>query len=118
MWTSQVLDTSVSASSSGMWGANHPPRGTPKLANLYGQELNFHAPPPPIKPMYVLDAQSCQILCNPIDSVECSPLPGSSVHGILQARILEWVAISFSRESSEPRDRTWVSYITGRFFTI
>ena len=46
MWTSQVLDTSVSASSSGMWGANHPPRGTPKLANLYGQELNFHAPPP------------------------------------------------------------------------
>ena len=44
--------------------------------------------------------------------------PGSSVHGILQARILEWVAISFSRGSSWRRDRTWVSCIAGRFFTI
>ena len=47
----------------------------------------------------------------------CS-LPGSSVHGILQARILEWVAIPFSRGSSWPRDRTRVSRIAGRFFTI
>ena len=46
--------------------------------------------------------QSCPILCNPMDY---SP-PGSSVHGILQARILEWVAISFSRGSSPPRDQT------------
>ena len=46
----------------------------------------------------------------------CSP-PGSSVHGILQARILEWVAIPFSRGSSQPRDRTWVACIAGRFFT-
>ena len=53
-------------------------------------------------------------LCDPMD---CSP-PGSSVHGILQARILEWVAISFSRGSSQPRDRTQVSCIAGRFFTI
>ena len=45
----------------------------------------------------------------------CS-LPGSSVHGILQARILEWVAIPFSRESSWSRDWTWVSHIAGRFF--
>ena len=44
-------------------------------------------------------------LCDPLD---CS-LPGSSVHGILQARILEWVAISYSRGSSQPRDRTYVS---------
>ena len=44
--------------------------------------------------------------------------PGSSVHGILQARILEWVAIPFSRGSSQPRDWTWVSHITGRFFTV
>ena len=51
--------------------------------------------------------------CNPID---CS-LPGSSVRGILQARILEWVAISFSRASSQPRNQTWVSCIAGRFFT-
>ena len=43
---------------------------------------------------------------------------GSSVHGFFQARILEWVAIPFSRESSQPRDQTWVSCIAGRFFTI
>ena len=51
--------------------------------------------------------------CNPID---CS-LPGFSVHGILQARILEWVAISFSRGSSQPRNRTRVSCIAGTLFT-
>ena len=51
--------------------------------------------------------------CNPID---CS-LPGSSVHGVLQARILGWVAISFSRASSRPRNRTRVSCIAGRLFT-
>ena len=45
----------------------------------------------------------------------CS-LPGSSVHGILQARILEWVVIPFSRGPSPPRDQTWVSCIAGRFF--
>ena len=56
----------------------------------------------------------CLTLCDPMD---CSP-PGSSVHGILQARILEWVAIPFSRGSSGPRDRTQVSYITGRFSTV
>ena len=50
-------------------------------------------------------AKSCPTLCDPVD---CSP-PGSSVHGILQARILGWVAISFSRGSSRPRDRTRVS---------
>ena len=44
--------------------------------------------------------------------------PGSSVHGILQARILEQVAISFSRGSSRPRDQTQVSHTAGRFFTI
>ena len=57
--------------------------------------------------------QSCPTLCDPMDS-----LPGSSVHGILQARILEWVAISFSRGPSWPRDRTQVSCIAGRCFTI
>ena len=56
--------------------------------------------------------QSCPTLCNP---VECSP-PGSSVHGILQARILEWVAISFFRGSSRPKDQAWVSCIAGIFF--
>ena len=57
--------------------------------------------------------QSCTTPCNPMD---CSP-PGSSIHGILQARILEWVAISFSRGSSWPRDQTQVSLIAGRGFT-
>ena len=47
--------------------------------------------------------------------MDCSP-PGSSVHGILQARILEWVAISFSRAFSRPKDRTQVSCIAGRCF--
>ena len=46
-----------------------------------------------------------------------SSLPGSSVHGVLQARILEWIAISFSRGSSQPRNRTLVSCISGRFFS-
>ena len=59
-------------------------------------------------------AQSYPALCDPMD---CS-LPGSSVHGILQARILEWVAISSFRGSSRPRDQTQVSCIAGRFFTI
>ena len=59
-------------------------------------------------------AQSCPTLCDPMD---CSP-PGSSVHGVLQARILGWVAISFSRESSRPRDRTQVSSIAGRCFNL
>ena len=51
------------------------------------------------------------------DPLDHSP-PGSSVHGILQARLLEWVAISFARGSSQPRDQTLVSWIAGRFFTI
>ena len=56
----------------------------------------------------VKSLQSCLALCDPMDS----NLPGSSVHGILQARILEWVAISSSRGSSQPRDQTctfWIS---------
>ena len=71
----------------------------PSLSELYFRET---------KGRLVLccsDAQSYQILCNPMD---CS-LPGSSVHGISQARILEWVAIFSSRGSSHPRDRTHVS---------
>ena len=59
-------------------------------------------------------AQSCPTLCDPMD---CSP-PGSSIHGILQATILEGVAISFSRGSSWPRDRTQVSHIVGRCFNL
>ena len=61
----------------------------------------------------MLIAQSCPTLCDPVDY----SLPGSPIHGILQARILEWVAVLFSRGSSQPRDRTQVSCITDWFFT-
>ena len=62
----------------------------------------------------VLITQLCMTLC---DAMECSP-PGSSVHGILQARILEWVAFPFSRGSSWTKGWIQVSHITGRFFTV
>ena len=52
--------------------------------------------------------QSCLTLCDPMDCI---------AHGILQARILEWVAVPFSSESSQPRDRTQVTHIAGGFFT-
>ena len=57
---------------------------------------------------YVKVTQSCPTLCNPMDY---------TVHGILQARILEWVVAPFSRGSSQPRDQTQVFHIAGRFFT-
>ena len=56
-------------------------------------------------------------MSDPCDLTKCS-LPGSPVHGILQARILEWAAMPSSRESSQPRDQTLVSRIAGGFFTI
>ena len=62
----------------------------------------------------MLVTQSCLTLCDPVD---CSP-PGSSIHGLLQAGILEWVACPFSRGSSWPRNWTWVSCIAGGFFTV
>ena len=58
--------------------------------------------------MKVKVTQLCLTLCNPLDY---------TVNGILQARILEWVAFPFFRISSQPRDRTQVSYIAGGFFT-
>ena len=64
--------------------------------------------------MLGLVTESCLTLC---DSMDCRP-PGSSVHGALQARILEWVTMPSSRGSSQPKDWTQVSCITGRFFTI
>ena len=72
----------------------------------------YYTPPSKLaSPLCVLVAQSCLTL-----SMDCSP-PGSSVHEIFQARILERVAISFSRGSSQPRDRTRVSCTAGRSFT-
>ena len=66
------------------------------------------------KKVKVLVIQSCPTLWDPMD---CS-LPGSSVLGTLQARVLGWVAIPFSRGSSQPRDHTQVSHFAGRLFTI
>ena len=57
---------------------------------------------------------SCVGLCDPMDCI----LPGFSIHGIFQARILEWVTISFSRGSFRPREQTWVSLIGGRHFNL
>ena len=59
-------------------------------------------------------AESCPTLCDPMD---CSP-PGSSVHGVFQAIVLEWIPFSFSRGYSWLRDWTQVSHIAGRFFTL
>ena len=59
-------------------------------------------------------AQSCPTLCDPMDG----SLPGSTVHGIFQARVLEWAAISFSRVSSQTRDQTRVSCIADKRFTV
>ena len=70
---------------------------------LSGSILEFH--------VCMLVAQSCPTLCDPRDY---SP-PGFSICGILQARILEWIAIPFSRRTSQPRDRTLVSCTAGRF---
>ena len=66
------------------------------------------------KKVKVLVYQLCPTLCDPMD---CS-LPDCFVHGILQARVLEWIAIPFSGGSFQPRDQTWVSHIVGRFFTV
>ena len=63
--------------------------------------------------MLCMRAQLCLTLGDPMD---CS-LPGSSVHGIFQARILEWIAISFFMGYSQSRDRTYIYCLAGRFFT-
>ena len=86
-----------------------------KSAELFRMRTRAHSPSSrgALSCCCCLVAQSCPTLC---DTIDCSP-PGSSVHGILQARILEWVAMPCSRGSSWPRDRTWVSCIAGGFFT-
>ena len=75
----------------------------------------------PLSPLYFYNPLKVKVKSlSPVrlfDPMDCSP-PGSSVHGILQARMLEWVAISFSRGSSQSRDQTQVSCIAGRHFTL
>ena len=63
------------------------------------------------------ESEVSQLCPTPSNPMGCS-LPGSSLHGIFQGRILEWVAISFPRRSSPPRDRTPVSHISGRCFNV
>ena len=65
----------------------------------------------------IITCVSCSVVSDYLRPHRLGP-PGSSVHGILQARILEWVAIPFSKGSSRLRDQTWVSHIAHRFFTI
>ena len=78
------------------------------------EPLHPFFPPPPTPSMKVKVAQLCPTLCGPMD---CSP-PGSSVHGILQTRTLEWVAMPSSRGSSWPWDWPQVSSTAGGFFTV
>ena len=82
------------------------------------EKVNFHSSPKEKQYQRMLKwnevAQSCLTLCDPMD---CS-LPGSSVHGIFQALVLEWIAISFSSRSSRPRDRTQFSCIVDWRFTF
>ena len=79
-----------------------------KLWRFLNPDIKWHS-----EVLCVLVTQSCPFLCNPMDcSPSCFP-----VHGVLQARILQWVAMPSSRGSSWPRDWTWVTFIEGRFFT-
>ena len=86
--------------------------GDPKFIMQTAAELTASGPTESESESEV--AQSCPILC---DRMDCS-LPGSSDHGIFQAIVLEWIAISFSRGSSQSRDRTQVSRIIDRRFTV
>ena len=87
-------------------GESFPRRDRSPGRDLY---LLSHREAPGVCKLCVKVAQSCPTLCNPADY---------TVHGILQARRLQWAAIPFSRGSSQPRDRTQVSRITGGFFTF
>ena len=82
----------------------------PALCRVPGGERKIELRKGAVK---VLVTQSCPTLSDPMD---CS-LPGSSTHGILQARILQWIAIPFFRGSFQPRGQTWISCIPDKFFT-
>ena len=96
-------------------GESSQPRDWTLISHIAGRLFTNWATREDLAPQKESEVtQSCPTLCNPMDY---SP-PGSSVHGIFQARVPEWVAISFSRGSSWPRDRTRVYHIVGRRFTI
>ena len=89
-----------------------PPKGRRGILLLHGPAWHLQAHATFICWRCYLVVESCLTLCDPMD---CSP-PGSSVHDISHARILEWVAISSTRRSSQPRDWTCISCLAGRFF--
>ena len=114
------------------WGSESPSQDQPgsvSRQSLCSQQMLFSHP---LTPCYIIlmfqdqinwgsivsvsaeSLQSCRTFCSPL---KCSP-PRSSVHGILQARILEWVAISFSQGSSRPRDWTQIPHFAGRRFNL
>ena len=95
-----------------IWSQLLPWNNLAQWLSIFSVHQNHLVPHPEFHKMLV--AQLCLTLCGPMD---CNQ-PGSSVHGISQARVLEWVAIPFARGSSQPRNWTQVSCIAGRFFTI
>ena len=96
-----------------------PTQGSnPSLLWLLSWQVGSLPLAPPGKPLLYSTGWVSEWSCSVVSDSWCCSLPGSSVHGIFQARILEWVAISFSIGSSRPRDRTQVSRIAGRLFTI
>ena len=98
------------------WLISQKPMCIPQFKNiLLLRSANHHLSPQPVVIFWLVNENTIQLmywffaLKDPLcDPMYCS-LPGSSIHGIFQARILEWVAISFSRGSSHPRNRTQVS---------
>ena len=84
---------------------------------IHAKEKKKHKLTPVIIIPLSVNLQFSSVTLTVCDPMDCSP-PGSPVHGILQARILEWVAIAFSRGSSRPRDQTQVSCIAGRRFNL
>ena len=98
------------------WCTSRPPNSAAASPCGCFEHLNWNVWCVKSTCLYAKSLQSCPTLCHPMD---CSP-PGSSLHGVFQARILEWVAMASSRGSSRPRDRTHVSCVScaGRqFFT-
>ena len=114
-WTSPGQNTGVGSLSllQGIFLTQGSNPGLPHCKRWILYQLS-HKGSPDGKVKWSEVAQSCLTLWDPMDY----SLPGSSLHGILQARVLEWVAISFSRGSSRPRDRTQVYCIPGRCFNL
>ena len=112
-----LLDQSVATATPGRLVGSHPSQCISMWISetkpfVSGRVIDFFLPLCTLCAFFV-----CFVLSNFCDPTDGNP-PGSSVHGILQARLLEWVAILFSSGSSWPRDWTQVSPIAGRFFTI